>query len=111
MSTNRKRATSMAANGAQPPRDTDAELPPPEPLAFEEALGQLDEAVAALEAGQLTLEEALRLFEEGVRLTQRCQQALDTAELRIQRLRVREDMDNDDGSPFALDDLEVDTQE
>jgi exodeoxyribonuclease VII small subunit len=61
-----------------------------EPLAFEEALGRLDETVAALENGQIPLDEALRLYEEGVRLAQRCQQMLDSAELRLQRLRPAE---------------------
>lgn len=102
MSSTRKQTSTTAANGAR----GQSSAPTPEPLAFEEALGQLDEAVAALESGQLALEDALRIFEEGVRLTQRCQQALDNAELRIQRLRPRgERADEDDSSPFALDDF------
>ncbi len=58
-----------------------------EPVAFEEALGRLDETIAALEGGQIPLEDAIRLYEEGIRLAQRCQRLLDTAELRIQALR------------------------
>jgi exodeoxyribonuclease VII small subunit len=111
MSSNRKHPSSPAIDGAQPQRAARTDATTPEPLAFEEALGQLDEAVAALESGQLTLEDALRIFEEGVRLTQRCQQALDNAELRIQRLRARDDRDDEDMSPFALDDFEDDAQE
>lgn len=83
----------------------------PEPLAFEEALGRLDETVAALEGGQLPLEDALRLFEEGVRMAQRCQEMLDNAELRVQRLRMGTEHADDSPSdnlfilePFALDD-------
>lgn len=107
MTSNRKQNGPSATNGAsaRPSAST------PEPLAFEEALGQLDEAVAALESGQLPLEDALRIFEEGVRLTQRCQQALDNAELRIQRLRPRDDRDDEEMSPFALDDFEGEAQE
>lgn len=111
MSSNRKQASSPAANGASQQQGTGASSVTPEPLAFEEALGQLDEAVAALESGQLTLEDALHIFEEGVRLTQRCQQALDNAELRIQRLRLRDDRDEEDVSPFALDSFEGEAQE
>lgn len=107
MSSNRKQTSSPSANGAQ----AQVSAPTPEPLAFEEALGQLDEAVAALESGQLPLEDALRIFEEGVRLTQRCQQALDNAELRIQRLRPRDDRDDEEMSPYALDDFEGEAQE
>src|SRR5258708_33539349 len=80
MPTNRKRQSPAALNGADGPAHE-------EPLAFEEALGRLDEAVAALESGQLPLEDALLLFEEGVRLTRRCQEVLNRAELRGQRLR------------------------
>ena len=65
--------------------------PAVEPLAFEEALGRLDEVVSALEEGKISLEEALTLYEEGVRMAHRCQQLLDTAELRLQRLVVSED--------------------
>ena len=60
--------------------------PAVEPLAFEEALGRLDEVVSVLEEGKIPLEEALTLYEEGVRMAHRCQQLLDTAELRLQRL-------------------------
>ena len=108
MTSNRKRALSPAANGAHPD-DAPTAANSPEPLAFEEALGQLDEAVAALESGNLTLEDALRVFEEGVRLTQRCQEALDNAELRIQRLRLR-DTSAGDADPYELDDFDEGAQ-
>ena len=65
--------------------------PAVEPLAFEEALGRLDEVVSVLEEGKISLEEALTLYEEGVRMAHRCQQLLDTAELRLQRLVASED--------------------
>ena len=105
MPTNRKRQSPAALNGADGPAHE-------EPLAFEEALGRLDEAVAALESGQLPLEDALLLFEEGVRLTRRCQEILDHAELRVQRLRVLTEPDGavgEDGfvlESFILDDDE-----
>jgi exodeoxyribonuclease VII small subunit len=67
------------------------EEPTVEPMAFEEALGRLDEVVSVLEEGKISLEEALTLYEEGVRMAHRCQQLLDTAELRLQRLVVSED--------------------
>ncbi len=54
---------------------------------FEELYRRLEEVVARLEAGGLGLEEALALYEEGMRLARRCQEILDTAELRITRLR------------------------
>jgi len=81
-----------------------------EPLAFEEALGRLDETVSALEGGQLPLEEAIRLYEEGMRMAQRCQQMLDTAELRVQQLRAATD-DDDTDAPFVLETIEIRTGE
>ncbi len=58
-----------------------------EELSFEEALSELEEAVARLEAGSLTLEETLALFERGQELAARCEQALNEAELRLEKLR------------------------
>jgi len=68
-----------------------SEQPAVEPLAFEEALGRLDEVVSVLEEGKISLEEALTLYEEGVRMAHQCQQLLDSAELRLQRLVTSEE--------------------
>nr|MBN1228928.1 exodeoxyribonuclease VII small subunit [Anaerolineae bacterium] len=57
-------------------------------LTFEEALAQLEEAVARLEAGGLTLEESLSLFERGQELAGLCEQMLDAATLRIEELNI-----------------------
>jgi exodeoxyribonuclease VII small subunit len=107
MSNERRRRTATGMNGAsttpqQPPQD--------EPLAFEEALGRLDETVNALESGQLPLEDALRLYEEGVRLARHCQEMLDRAELRIQRLRLDEGTGAHDGGEgiYVLDPFDPD---
>ena len=81
-----------------------------EPLAFEEALGRLDETVNVLEGGQLPLEEAIRLYEEGIRMAQRCQQILDTAELQVQQLHVATN-GHDAGEAFTLEDFEPDDAE
>lgn len=81
-----------------------------ESLSLEAALAQLDEIVAALEDGQLTLDDSLTLYERGMRLTKRCQEMLDTAELRVQRLRPVGATDDGFGGreSFALDPFEVD---
>ena len=57
-----------------------------EDMSFEEALAKLDEIIARLEAGELTLEESLTLFEEGQMLTGRCVDLLEKAELRVEQL-------------------------
>jgi exodeoxyribonuclease VII small subunit len=55
-------------------------------LTFEVALRELEETVARLESGDLTLEEALALFERGQQLTDHCNRLLDTAVLRVEQL-------------------------
>jgi exodeoxyribonuclease VII small subunit len=60
-------------------------------LTFEQAFGELETAVQRLEAGDLTLEEAIALYERGMRLAQRCNDALDAAELQVQELALADD--------------------
>ena len=55
-------------------------------LVFEQALGELEETVAKLEAGELTLEESLALFERGQELANRCNDILEKASLRVEQL-------------------------
>ncbi len=57
-----------------------------EDLSFEEALQQLEQTVAQLEAGDLTLEESLALFEQGQKLSAYCQSVLEQAQLRVEVL-------------------------
>jgi exodeoxyribonuclease VII small subunit len=57
-------------------------------LSFEQLYRELEEIVARLEVGDLTLADALALFERGVSLAERCNQLLDTAELRVRQLIV-----------------------
>jgi exodeoxyribonuclease VII small subunit len=55
-------------------------------LSYEQALGELEAIVAALEGGELPLEETLALFERGQALANRCSGLLDQVELRILQL-------------------------
>lgn len=50
---------------------------------FEDALGALEAIVTLLDEGDLTLDLSVRCFEAGTRLSERCQQLLEQAELRI----------------------------
>ena len=64
-------------------------MPPSKPKpAFEELFKQLEDKVALLEQGGLSLDDSLSAYEEAVSLAQKCQQLLDNAELRITRLRA-----------------------
>jgi len=60
---------------------------------FEKSLEELEQLVRDLEHGELTLEQSLSTFERGVGLTRDCQQALKSAEQRVEML-----VQNDDGS-------------
>ncbi len=57
-----------------------------EALTFEEALAELEEIVAQLETGELTLDASLALFERGQKLAARCNLQLEQATLRIEQL-------------------------
>jgi exodeoxyribonuclease VII small subunit len=58
----------------------------PEALTFEQAFQELENLIEQLEAGELSLDESLALFERGQALSARCQNLLETAELKIQTL-------------------------
>ena len=53
---------------------------------FEKDLERLEGIVEALEEGGLPLDEALKKFEEGIKLAQRCEKALSSAEKKIEIL-------------------------
>jgi exodeoxyribonuclease VII small subunit len=55
-------------------------------LHFEKALAELEETVARLESGELSLDESLELFEKGVRLAKFLRGELDKAEKKIEVL-------------------------
>ncbi|NLE52250.1 MAG: exodeoxyribonuclease VII small subunit [Chloroflexi bacterium] len=65
-------------------------------LSFEEAYARLEEIVARLEAGELSLDESLALYEEGQRIAQHCGALLDAAELRVEQVN-----DDDTLSPLG----------
>lgn len=55
-------------------------------LSFEEALARLEEVVARLETGTLSLDESLREYEQGVALSRHCALYLREAEARVEML-------------------------
>jgi exodeoxyribonuclease VII small subunit len=57
-------------------------------LTFEEAFERLEQAVEAMDGGDLSLDEAMAHFEEGMKLARYCERLLDDAELRVQQLLV-----------------------
>ena len=61
--------------------------PAPETEGFETLYKLLEETVAKLEQGSLSLEESLSLYEAGTTLAKRCQALLQDAELRVTKLQ------------------------
>ena len=55
-------------------------------LSFEEALLELEQTVAELESGNMSLDDSLELFERGRLLADHCSSLLDKAQLRIEQL-------------------------
>lgn len=55
-------------------------------LNFEANLLELERLVERMERGELSLEDSLQQFEQGIRLIRVCQQALHSAELKVQML-------------------------
>ena len=53
---------------------------------FEKALTDLETLVEEMEQGKLSLEESLKRFERGIALSSECQQALQSAELKVSQL-------------------------
>ena len=53
---------------------------------FEKSLDELESIVEKMEKGELSLEESLSHFEKGVSLARDCQQALKTAEQKVEIL-------------------------
>lgn len=80
------------ANPAPAPAET------PSVADFEHSLDELEQLVARMEGGELSLDESLASFERGIGLYRHCQQALDKAELRV-RLLLDPDAP-DDAEPF-----------
>ena len=57
-------------------------------IKFEQALGRLEQIVAAIEQGKIGLEDSIKQFEEGMSLIRQCRGVLAEAELKIQQLQA-----------------------
>ncbi|EIL87713.1 MULTISPECIES: exodeoxyribonuclease VII small subunit [Rhodanobacter] len=53
---------------------------------FEHSLDELEQLVAKMEGGDLSLDDSLASFERGIGLYRQCQQSLEKAELRVRLL-------------------------
>ncbi|HHZ17275.1 MAG TPA: exodeoxyribonuclease VII small subunit [Peptococcaceae bacterium] len=57
---------------------------------YEASIKKLEEIIARLEKGEITLEQGLSYFEEGIALIRKCQSLLDRAAEKVQVLQEGE---------------------
>ena len=58
---------------------------------LESALKELETLVERMEEGESSLEDSLKDFERGIELARQCQQALKTAEQKVQQLTAEDE--------------------
>ena len=74
----------------------------PNPIPFEDALGELQQIVSALETGQVSLEQSLSQFERGVSLVSHCKSLLDQAHQRVEIVVSRQASGVVETAPFDV---------
>ncbi len=57
-------------------------------MSFEDALAELEQIVRRLEAGQVKLDEAILCYERGAQLKRHCEQKLNEAQQRVDRIVI-----------------------
>ena len=55
-------------------------------MSFEDALAELEQIVRRLEGGQVKLDEAIGAYERGAQLKRHCEQKLNEAQQRVDRI-------------------------
>lgn len=65
--------------------------PAPESMSFEDALGELETIVGALESGKAPLEDSIAAYERGIALKKQCEQKLATAQEKIEKITIQPD--------------------
>lgn len=83
-------------------RKSPASTEPSPVAAFETSMNALEDLVAKMEDGEMSLEDSLAAYERGVGLYRSCQQALEQAELRVRLLS--DPARPDEAKPFDASD-------
>ena len=73
-------------------------------MSFEEALRELERAVRSLESGDVPLDESIALYERGEELRKACQQRLDAAQAKIDKI-----VQGSDGKPAGTMPVDADS--
>lgn len=62
-----------------------------ENMSFEDALGELETIVRALESGKAPLEDSITAFEKGMRLKAHCETKLQDAQMKVEKITLAKD--------------------
>ncbi len=60
-------------------------------MSYEQALGELETIVSALEQGDVALEKSIEIYERGEALKKHCEKLLGAAEAKVEKIRVGAD--------------------
>ncbi|MBO7741509.1 MAG: exodeoxyribonuclease VII small subunit [Victivallales bacterium] len=71
---------------------------------FDASLKELEELVARLESGRLTLEESMEAYEKGVKLVKFCNQRLQAAERKVELLNTENPEENPEWKEYKMED-------
>lgn len=55
-------------------------------LSFEDAMKRLEEIINSLESGEVKLEDAIELYTEGIKLQEYCENKLNNAKLKVEKI-------------------------
>ena len=72
-------------------------------MSFEQALGALEDIVQQLETGNVPLDQSITLYEKGEDLRKQCQDRLDAAQARIEKIVTDRDGNPTGTKPFDSD--------
>ena len=96
------------ANGSDPSLSTASADIALDGLAdYDKAMAEIDDIIAQLEDGQHSLDEEMQLYERAMRLAHACDQLLQNAELRVEKLRSHLSAGE---TSFALEDFDIDDE-
>ncbi len=96
------------ANGSDPSRSpSPADISLDGLADYDKAMTEIDDIIAQLEDGQHSLDEEMQLYERAMRLAHACDQLLQNAELRVEKLRS--DLSAGQAS-FALENFDIDDE-
>ncbi len=106
----RERRTTRRANGSDPsspgssPSSAATDVTLSGLADYDMAMAEIDAIIAQLEDGQHSLNEEMQFYERAMRLAHACDQLLQNAELRVEKLR------SDLSTSFTLEDFDLDDE-